>query len=49
MSILTQRDRAVVTVTLNLPEMRNPVSDNAVIDALMPRCTRPMAISACAR
>jgi enoyl-CoA hydratase/carnithine racemase len=35
MSILTQRDGAVVTVTLNLPEMRNPVSDNAVIDALI--------------
>ena len=33
--ILTQRDGAILTVTLNLPEKRNPVSDNGLIDLLI--------------
>jgi enoyl-CoA hydratase/carnithine racemase len=33
--ILTARDGAVLTVTLNLPEKRNPISDPALIDALV--------------
>ncbi|MFC4292855.1 crotonase/enoyl-CoA hydratase family protein [Sphingorhabdus arenilitoris] len=32
--ILEKRDGAVLTIILNQPERRNPVSDNAVIDAL---------------
>lgn len=32
--ILAVRDGAILTVTLNLPDLRNPVSDPAVIDAL---------------
>ncbi len=32
--ILQTRDGAVLTVTLNLPEKRNPVSDHSIIDAL---------------
>ena len=32
--ILTARDGAILTVTLNLPDMRNPISDNAMIDAI---------------
>jgi enoyl-CoA hydratase/carnithine racemase len=33
--ILTSRDGAILTVTLNLPEKRNPVSDNGLIDLLI--------------
>lgn len=33
-SILTSRDGAVLTVTLNMPDKRNPISDNAVVDAI---------------
>ena len=33
--ILTHRDGAILTVTLNLPDKRNPVSDNGLIDALI--------------
>ncbi|NJM50107.1 MAG: crotonase/enoyl-CoA hydratase family protein [Sphingomonadales bacterium] len=33
-AILKERSGAVLTITLNQPEKRNPVSDNAVIDAL---------------
>jgi len=32
--ILTSRDRAVLTVTLNMPDRRNPISDPAMVDAL---------------
>lgn len=32
--LLQERDGAVLTVTLNLPEKRNPISDNDVVDAL---------------
>ncbi|MFM9976650.1 MAG: crotonase/enoyl-CoA hydratase family protein [Sphingomonadaceae bacterium] len=32
--ILTARDGAILTVTLNLPEKRNPISDDAMVDAL---------------
>ncbi|KEZ19339.1 Enoyl-CoA hydratase/carnithine racemase [Sphingobium yanoikuyae] len=32
--VLTQRDGAVLTVTLNLPDRRNPISDPAMVDAL---------------
>lgn len=32
--ILRARDGAILTVTLNLPDTRNPISDPAVIDAL---------------
>lgn len=33
--ILTQRDGGILTVTLNLPDKRNPISDNGMIDALL--------------
>ncbi|HSI19518.1 MAG TPA: crotonase/enoyl-CoA hydratase family protein, partial [Sphingomonas sp.] len=33
--ILTHRDGAILTVTLNLPGKRNPVSDNGLIDLLI--------------
>lgn len=33
--ILASRDGAILTVTLNLPDKRNPVSDNGLIDALI--------------
>jgi enoyl-CoA hydratase/carnithine racemase len=33
--ILTARDGAILTVTLNLPDKRNPISDNGLIDALV--------------
>jgi len=33
--ILYDRDGAIVTLTLNLPELRNPISDNDVIDAIV--------------
>jgi enoyl-CoA hydratase/carnithine racemase len=32
--LLQERDGAILTVTLNLPEKRNPISDLAMIDAL---------------
>jgi enoyl-CoA hydratase/carnithine racemase len=32
--ILTEREGAILTVTLNLPDKRNPISDPALIDAL---------------
>lgn len=32
--VLATRDGAILTVTLNLPDKRNPISDPAVIDAL---------------
>lgn len=33
--LLTARDGAILTVTLNLPDKRNPISDNGLIDALI--------------
>jgi enoyl-CoA hydratase/carnithine racemase len=33
--VLQQRDGAILTVTLNLPEKRNPISDTAMVDALI--------------
>lgn len=33
--LLTERDGAVVTITLNRPESRNPISDNAMVDVLV--------------
>lgn len=33
--VLVERDSAVVTVTLNRPDSRNPISDNAMIDDLL--------------
>ena len=33
--VLITRDGAILTITLNLPESRNPVSDNAMVDALV--------------
>lgn len=33
--ILTRRDGGVLTITLNLPDKRNPISDNSLIDALL--------------
>ncbi len=33
--ILTSRDGAILTVTLNQPDKRNPISDNGLIDALL--------------
>jgi enoyl-CoA hydratase/carnithine racemase len=33
-SILTERDGAILTITLNQPEKRNPISESAMIDAL---------------
>lgn len=32
--ILTSRDGAVLTVTLNLPDKRNPISDTVMVDAI---------------
>ena len=32
--VLASRDGAVLTVTLNLPDRRNPISDPAMVDAL---------------
>lgn len=32
--VLTSRDGAILTVTLNLPDKRNPISDNVVVDAI---------------
>ncbi|MGE4430808.1 MAG: crotonase/enoyl-CoA hydratase family protein [Sphingobium sp.] len=32
--LLQERDGGVLTITLNLPEQRNPVSDDAMVDAL---------------
>jgi enoyl-CoA hydratase/carnithine racemase len=32
--IFQERDGPILTVTLNLPEKRNPISDNAMVDAL---------------
>jgi enoyl-CoA hydratase/carnithine racemase len=32
--ILSERDGAILTITLNMPEKRNPVSDQAVVDEL---------------
>lgn len=34
-SLLVERDDAILTVTLNMPERRNPVSDEAVVEALV--------------
>lgn len=33
--LLIDRDGAIVTITLNLPERRNPISDDTLIDALV--------------
>ncbi len=33
--ILQQRDGAILTLTLNEPERRNPISDVATVDALI--------------
>lgn len=32
--VLTSRDGPILTVTLNLPDKRNPISDNDVVDAI---------------
>ncbi len=32
--ILTTREGAILTVTLNLPDMRNPISDDAMVEAI---------------
>jgi enoyl-CoA hydratase/carnithine racemase len=32
--VLTLRDGAILTVTLNLPDMRNPISDDAMVEAI---------------
>ena len=32
--LLQERDGHILTITLNLPEKRNPISDNAMVDAL---------------
>lgn len=32
--VLTARDGAILTVTLNLPDMRNPISDDAMVEAI---------------
>ncbi|MFD1876934.1 enoyl-CoA hydratase-related protein [Vibrio chagasii] len=32
--VLTSRDGAVLTVTLDMPDRRNPISDPAMVDAL---------------
>lgn len=32
--LLTERDGGIVTVTLNRPEIRNPISDPEMVDAL---------------
>jgi enoyl-CoA hydratase/carnithine racemase len=45
--ILQSRDGAILTITLNLPEKRNPISDNAMVDALisaMEAADRDMAV-----
>ncbi len=33
--LLIQRDGAILTITLNLPERRNPISDGEMVDALV--------------
>ncbi|MGE0774519.1 MAG: crotonase/enoyl-CoA hydratase family protein [Sphingomonadaceae bacterium] len=45
-TILYQRDGAIVTLTLNLPELRNPISDNEVVDAIVDTLDRLEADSA---
>ncbi len=45
--ILQTRDGAILTVTLNLPETRNPISDTAMVEALiaaMEAADRDMAV-----
>ena len=32
--LLKERDGHILTITLNLPEKRNPISDNVMVDAL---------------
>ena len=32
--LIQERDGYILTITLNLPEKRNPISDNAMVDAL---------------
>ncbi len=39
-ALLYKQDGPVVTLTINKPEVRNPVSDADVIDALVEACTR---------
>jgi enoyl-CoA hydratase/carnithine racemase len=34
-AVLYERDGAVVTLTLNRPELRNPISDDDVVDAIV--------------
>jgi enoyl-CoA hydratase/carnithine racemase len=38
--VLYERDGFIVTLTLNLPEQRNPISDGSVIEALLAALTR---------
>jgi enoyl-CoA hydratase/carnithine racemase len=33
--VLVDRDNAIMTITLNAPERRNPISDNDMVDALL--------------
>ena len=33
--VLYERDGAIVTLTLNQPELRNPVSDDDMVDAIL--------------
>ena len=32
--LLQERDGSILTITLNMPEKRNPISDLGVVDAL---------------
>ena len=35
MDILTEQDGAILTLTLNRPDRRNPITDLAMVDALV--------------
>ncbi|MBT3457989.1 MAG: enoyl-CoA hydratase, partial [Halieaceae bacterium] len=35
MDILTEQDGAILTLTLNRPERRNPITDLVMVDALV--------------
>lgn len=37
--VLSERDGAILTVTLNQPDRRNPISDNEMVDALLAAMT----------
>ena len=46
--ILSERDGAILTITLNQPEKRNPVSDQAMSMRCAMRSSRRMLICRCA-